>query len=133
MEELMFLLDLTQANITLSYTYDDFDPETEQTVTSERDYVINLLSGTQAGGINGNAVNVFEDEMLPPDVAGALDSDENASRIYVKGGATLAEIRLFDELENGGSAIINEIKQNNWVINEANLVFYVDRETVGLP
>lgn len=131
MEELMFLLDLTQANITISYTYDDFDPETEQTVTSERDYVINLLSGTQAGGINGNAVNVFEDEMLPPDVAGALDSDENASRLYVKGGATLAEIRLFDELENGGSAIINEIKQNNWVINEANLVFYVDRETVG--
>lgn len=86
MEELMFLLDLTQANITISYTYDDFDPEAEQTVTSERDYVINLLSGTQAGGINGNAVNVFEDEMLPPNVAGALDSDENASRIYVKGG-----------------------------------------------
>lgn len=130
MEELMFLLDLTQANITISYTYDDFDPETEQAVTSERNYILNFLVGTQVG-INGNAVNIFEDEMLPPNVAGALNNEENASRIYVKGGATLAEIRLFDELENGGSAIINQIKENNWVINEANLVFYVDRESVG--
>ena len=28
----------------------------------------------------------------------------------------------------GGGEVINEIRQNNWIINEANLVFYVDRE-----
>ena len=68
--------------------------------------------------------------MLPPEVVNAIDNNENASRIYVKGGATLAEVRLFDETENGGSGIINQIKQKNWIVNEANLVFYVDRQAV---
>jgi len=130
MDQLMFLLDLTEANITITYEYDDYDPETEETVTAEKDFVLNFLESSQAG-IFGNAVNVFENEMLPPEIENALNSGENAPRIFVKGGTTLAEVRLFDEVENGGSAIINQIKQNNWVINEANLVFYVDRETLG--
>ena len=130
MDQLMFLLDLTEANITITYEYDDYDPETEETVTAEKDFVLNFLESSQAG-IFGNAVNVFENEMLPPEIENALNSGENAPRIFVKGGTALAEVRLFDEVENGGSAIINQIKQNNWVINEANLVFYVDRETLG--
>lgn len=125
-QELMFLLDLTEANITITYEYDDFDPETEEAVTSERDFVLSFLSGSAQSGISGNAVNAFENDILPVDV----ESEENASRIYVKGGASLTEVRLFEDVENGGSGIINQIKQNNWVINEANLVFYVDREAV---
>ena len=131
MEELMFLLDLTRANITITYTYDDYDPEAEETVTAEKDFVLNFLINSQQTGVTGNAVNLFEDEMLPPEVLNDMDNGENASRIYVKGGTTLAEVRLFDELENGGADIINQIKQNNWIINEANLVFYVDQEAVG--
>ncbi|WP_127137325.1 DUF4270 family protein [Flagellimonas oceanensis] len=130
-DDLMFLLDLTQANITITYEYDDYDSEADEIVTAERDFVLSFLSGNAQSGISGNAVNVFENEMFPnPDIANALDNGENASRIYVKGGQTLAEIRLFDEMENGGSDIINQIKQNNWVINEANLTFYVDREAL---
>jgi len=131
-DDLMFLLDLTQANITITYDYDNYNSTTEEVETVERDFVLSFLSGNAQSGISGNAVNVFENEMFPnPDIANALDDGENASRIYVKGGQALAEIRLFDEMENGGSDIINQIKQNNWVINEANLVFYVDREALG--
>nr|WP_297787269.1 DUF4270 family protein [uncultured Allomuricauda sp.] len=129
MDELMLLLDLTQANITITYEYDDYDAEADDIVTAERDFTLNFLVGTSTG-ITGNAVNVFENEMMPTEVENALNNNENASRIFVKGGATLAEVRLFDEIEHGGSEIINQIKQNNWVINEANLVFYVDREAL---
>lgn len=129
MEQLMFLLDLTEANITITYEYQDYDTEEETVVTAERDFVLNLMLSSSAG-ISGNAVNVFENEAFPSDIASALDNGENASRIYVKGAGTLAEIRLFDELENGGSQIIDQIRANNWIINEANLVFYVDRETL---
>ncbi|MHA7829643.1 MAG: DUF4270 domain-containing protein [Flagellimonas sp.] len=130
MDELMFLLDLTEANITITYEYDDIDPDTEEKVTAERDFVLSFLSGSSQAGISGNAVNVFENDILPTNVASAVDNGENASRIYVKGGATLAEVLLFEDVENGGAEIINQIKQNNWVINEANLVFYVDREAL---
>jgi len=132
MDELMFLLDLTRANITITYEYQDYNTSEETVVTSEKNFVLNLLTSNSTTGISGNAVNVFENEAFPTDIASALDNGENASRIYVKGGATLAEIRLFDEAENGGTDIINQIKSNKWVINEANLVFYVDRETLDL-
>ncbi|MEC8832051.1 MAG: DUF4270 domain-containing protein, partial [Bacteroidota bacterium] len=126
LDELMFLLDLTEANITITYEYDDFDPETEETITAESDFVLSFLAGSAQSGFTGNAVNIFENEIMPVD----LESGENASRIYVKGGGTLTEVRLFDEIQNGGANIINQIKQNNWVINEANLVFYVDRDAL---
>ena len=130
LEDLMFLLDLSEANITITYEYTDYDSEEETTTTAEKDFVLSFLVN-DSNGIAGNAVNVFQNEALSPEIAGLLDNGENASRIYVKGGQTLAEIRLFDALENGGSDIIDQIKSNKWVINEANLVFYVDRETLG--
>lgn len=129
MDKLMFLLDLTQANITITYQYQDYDTEEEEVITSEKDFVLNLLVNNN-GVVFGNAVNVFQDDELPPNIAGALDNDENASRIYVKGAKTLTEVRLFEEAKNGGGNIINEIRSKNWIINEANLVFYVDRGTL---
>ena len=74
---------------------------------------------------SGNAVNTFVNNAYPVDIANAMDSPENASRIYLKGGAgSFAEIRLFDEDD------ITAIKAQNWVINEAHLIFYVDQEAL---
>ncbi|MDC6365373.1 MULTISPECIES: DUF4270 domain-containing protein [Flavobacteriaceae] len=130
MEDLMFLFDLTQANITIVYEYDDYDTTEEEVVKSESEFVLNLLVNSN-GAISGNAINTFENEIFPPNVLNALDNGENASRIYVKGAGTTTEIRLFDEAENGGADIINQIKANNWIINEAKLTFYVDRDALG--
>ncbi len=132
-EDLLLLLDLSQANITISYTYDSFDESADNMMTKEqRDFQIALLTGggrDQFGGLNpiaGNAVNTLINEAYPAEITNNLDTGENASRIYLKGGAgAFAEIKLFDEVN--GQEIINEIKANNWIINEANLVFYVDR------
>ncbi len=131
-EELMFLLDLTDANITITYEYQDYNSANEAVETAEKDYVLNLLNvNSNTGAFIGNAVNIFEEEPLSPDIASELDNGENASHIYVKGAKTLAEIRLFEETLNGGGDIINKIRANNWIINEANLVFYVDRSALG--
>lgn len=35
---------------------------------------------------------------------------------------------MFDE--DNGEEVINQIRANNWIINEANLVFYIDRATL---
>ena len=130
MDELMFLLDISRATITIDYEYQAWDTDENAVVTAEKSYVMSLLSST-TNGIQGNAVNVFQDDPLPTDLAAALDNGENAPRIYVKGGVAMAEVRLFDMLENGGASIIQEIRAQNWIINEANLVFYVDREALG--
>jgi hypothetical protein len=126
-DDIMLLLDLRSASITISYEYDRIVDE--ELTTAEREYTINLITGQGNAPISGNAVNTIVSEPYPAEISDNLDTGNNASRIYLKGGpGTYAEIALFEE--NNGEAIVNDIKSRNWIINEANLVFYVDRETL---
>ncbi len=134
-DNIMLLLDFTDAQITITYEYDVFN---EGTITQEeREYQLGLITGgNNFAPINGNAVNTLLNDVFPQPIQDAMDTGQNASRIYLKGGGgSYAEVRLFDEIN--GEDIINQIKANNWIINEANLVFYVDREALenagGVP
>lgn len=135
--DILLLVDITQATINISYEHDRVDTKgtpsdvSDDTIVKENSsYQLRLITG--GGGVApvvGNAVNTFINETFPSQILDQLDTNENASRIYIKGGAgSFAEIKLFDE--NNGLDIINQIKANNWVINEATLVFYVDRNTL---
>ncbi len=126
-DDIMLLLDLRNANITITYQYDRVvDSEVE---TAERDYILSFITGLGNAPIQGNAVNTILTETYPPEIADNLNTGTNASRIYLKGGpGTYTEIKLFDA--NNGETILNTIKSQNWIINEANLVFYVDRDAL---
>lgn len=129
-DDIMLLLDLTQGNITINYEYDSVTSSTDSTIIkTEGNFVLNLIVRNSSGAIVGNAVNTFNNEAYPTDIANSMDNGENASRIYLKGGAgSYAQIKLFDQ--GNGAEIINQIKNNDWIINEANLIFYVDRNTM---
>ncbi len=123
-DDVLILLDLTQGNIRINYEYDAVDEGSA--VTRVNNYTMTLLTGGGNQPIGGNAVNTLINDALPPMIANELDTDVNASSIYLKGGpGTFAELQLFEP--NNGESIINEIKENNWIINEANIIFYVDR------
>lgn len=133
--DVYFMFDLKTSNITLTYTYNSYDTNGTADDTSddianverERDFVLSFLTQVSNGLVNGNAVNTIVAETYDPQIAQTLDTDENTSRVYLKGGpGTYAEINLFEE--NGGESIVSQIRSQNWVINEANLVFYVDRD-----
>ncbi len=123
-DELLFLFDLTRANITINY---EFEKEVDEEIVTEEDsFTLNFITGGVNSPIAGNAVNTFINEAYPAEITNRLDTGNNASRIYLKGGAgAYAQIKLFDP--NNGEEIINQIKANNWIINEANLVFHIDR------
>ncbi|NND80265.1 MAG: DUF4270 domain-containing protein [Maribacter sp.] len=136
-DDVMMLLDMKDAAITIYYHYDKVDTNGTQDDTSDDEMIIEnaqfVLSSLveQNGFTSGNAINTLNDEIYPITVDDALDADGNASRLYLKGGAgTYTEIKLFAEDDTEGQALIDQIKANNWIINEANLVFYVDRETL---
>ncbi len=123
-EDLLILFDLTRANITINYEYDRI--EEGNAIVEEQNYTLNLITGGGQLPVNSNAVNTYINEAFPAGIAGAMDTGANASRIYLKGGAgSYAEVHLFEE--NSGRTLIEEIKANNWIINEANLIFHVDR------
>ncbi len=133
-DDVMLLFDLKSTNITMTYTYSSYDTNGTTDETSddnpneikEKDFVFSFLSQLQNGSVTGNAVNSIITENYGPQIIQALNDTENASRIYLKGGpGTYAEINLFEE--NGSENIVEQIRNENWVINEANLVFYIDR------
>lgn len=138
-EDLLVLFDLTQATITITYEFDDFVRETNDGETTEsierveRDFVLNLIQ-LQNNAVLGNAVNTFIDDAFPSEIDAQLNDDQtNASRLYLKGGSgSFSELRLFDRDQVIANDILEDIKANNWVINEANLVFYIDSDELNL-
>ncbi|MGB5319510.1 DUF4270 family protein [Eudoraea sp.] len=126
--DMLILLDISDGQININYEFDRL--ENGQVVKNEADYQLSFITATSAfSTFNGNAVNTLVNDAYPSEVLDQLDTDENANRIFLKGGAgTFAEIHLFEN--NNGETIINQIKENNWIINEANLIFYVDRATL---
>ncbi|WP_339650603.1 DUF4270 family protein [uncultured Maribacter sp.] len=133
-DDVMFLFDLKDSNVTMTYSYTNYDTngtladtsDDKPSVVKEKDFVFSFLSQVQNGPVTGNAINSIITENYGPQIIQALENTESASRIYLKGGPGIyAEINLFEE--NGAENIVEQIRSENWVINEANLVFYIDR------
>ena len=75
----MLLFDLTEANITINYEYDDLNTNgtTEDTTDDfierdERSFGLNLVTPGPIGNIFGNAVNQYTYENFPADIENAI-------------------------------------------------------------
>jgi len=89
-----------------------------------------LISGVGTYVINfsGNRINFFDDDFITIPDGNQDDGDEN---LYLKGATgNMAVINLFSGDEEGNSAEFEDFKSKNWLINQANLVFYVDQEAI---
>ena len=62
------------------------------------------------------------------------DQQNGEEKLYVRGGEGIAAVvSLFGD-DNDGNGVadeLDEIRQNNWLINEANLIFYVDQDAIS--
>ncbi len=111
----MLLLDYTSedAGIVLYYTSfpEEGDEDGEQ--------------GTFKLNFGNSIVNTFNQDLptgIVEEITGS-DSRPGAENLYLKGGeGSMAIIELFED-----DAEIEEIRANNWLINEANLTFTVNR------
>lgn len=119
----MVLFNLAQgdAGITLYYTVQepdtddvDEDGDTQELVDTPRSFKLNFGPAK---------VNTFQQET--PDYTGS----EN---LYLKGGeGNMAVVNLFSGQDTDGDGVSDELeflRDNNWLINEANLEFYVKRD-----
>lgn len=75
-----------------------------------------------------NTVNTFSQE-LPTAIKTEIEESNElpgAENIYLRGGeGTMAVVELFEN-----DAEINELRAKNWIINEANLTFFVNQDLV---
>ena len=119
--------DMTAAKIDIYFTSQFDDPETIEPTREEKK--ITLLFDA----IN---VNVFENELSGQIQSELLSQDQSngEEKLYVRGGEGIATVvSLFgdDTDGNGVADELDEIRQNNWLINEANLIFYVDQDAIS--
>ncbi len=96
----------------------DNDPDTPEV---EKKIIRRLIIN-----LKGNTVNLLYNTNTNPDYENAIsnpDIDNGDSRLYVKGGVgSMALIDLFKDDE------LQKLRDEKWMINEANLVFYIDKE-----
>ena len=114
-EDLYMLLNLSGATIRLNYEYDvNQDQDTEDT----SDDVIEATTQTYFISPSGIQINHLENEQL------ALNINPQ-ERLMLNGGlGNIAQVKLFDQDDT--TTTLADFRSSNILINEANLVFYVD-------
>ncbi len=103
----MAMLDFSKAKINIRYKA---DASTGSTTRVRKSIVLNLT---------GTTVNFLENSF-------SLPTESGDDRLYLKGGqGAFSYIDLFDSAEL--ESLRAQVKANKWLINEANLTFYVDK------
>jgi len=122
----LFLFDLSAsnpdplANARVILYYTDEDDNSEQ----ELELVFDAVT-----------VNVYENE-LPSTINNSLENpniSQGEETLYVRGGEgiiTLIDLFGNDQDENGIADELEDLRDRQWLINEANLIFYVDQDRV---
>lgn len=119
----MNMMNFSAGTITVKYT------EVETTTVTNSDGTTTTTSSVEEQtpitlNLTGKTVSLLNYQNPLPAVP--------ANRLVVKGGqGYLTTIKLFGEEDVNNNGIpdqLDEIKNNNWMINEANLIFYVDRD-----
>ena len=116
-EEIYMLLNMTGASIKVKYNFDFVnDNGTQNVLTDDSIEEGERILELPIGGVK---INHFKNNNIS-------ENTLSSGKIYLKGGlGTRSIINLFDK--EGDSQVIEDLrKKNNILINEANLIFYVD-------
>lgn len=119
----LFIFDATKAYVSIFYSFDD---ESEPEEKDQKTFKLNF------GGIN---VNTFKNEW-PSQILTDLENpniETGEENLYLRGGdGIISVVELFGEdLDNNGVADeLEMLRDKEWIINEANLIFYVNQDLV---
>lgn len=139
----MMLLDFAaSANITMYYTKDGFSNDTDGNPIREQTTFVMNFSGNRVNFLDNNYNFTLGDVDGDGDDEG--DTENGDESLYLKGGVgSIGVVNLFNGNENGESTEFTEFKEafvetdtdGNFVkskrlVNEANLIFYVDQSQI---
>lgn len=152
----MAMINFKAGKITIYYKEDKLTKDNPVT-TEVNEYKLERISKSYALNFSGNTISLLNNLNENSDYTDAINSTSEASRLYLKGGeGSVAIIDLFGSTDlkgytlntafnenlpvsltnskyienntpNGISDEIDKIKVNGWLINEANLTFYIDK------
>ena len=128
-DDLYMLLNFASASIGVTYEHDQYnDNDTPDDTT---DFSIDRVERSffLSPGI---IVNHLENSSINPEISQTIAQTKGSNKIFVKGGmGLLSSVELLGNFSDGSaSSKLEELRENDWLVNEANLVFYVDSTSV---
>jgi len=128
-DPLLMILNFNEAEVRVVYEFDKYnkqdtpDDTSDDTVETEESEFKFLLGGIK--------LNSFDKREYPADIYTAIsDTLTNPKQVFLKGGdGIMAEIELFKD--DNGNDLLEEIRAKPWLVNEANLSLYIDKEMLS--
>ena len=129
-DPLLLMLNYSDASINIVYEYDKYNRN--DTTDDTSDDTIDREEKIFKLNLTGNQINIIKQDPYSIEISNALSStNDELKRVYLKGGeGIMMEVNLFDD--GAGSDILGEIKSKGWLINEANLTMYIDKDAVDI-
>lgn len=120
--QILFSLSDPKAKISIYYTHDSEEEDNGETTTvrSPASYDLNITAGnhfnTYTGSFNESVLQAIESQ-----------NEGGSENLYLKGQeGSMAIINLFPD-----ETVLDELRENDWLINEANLIFYVNQDLMN--
>jgi hypothetical protein len=119
-------LDFSQAELVVQYHYYSADNITDEALALKSSLSFQM-GYAQSGTKKSNSINLLEFSNINPQYQSSLESSASQEIHYLKGGVngSVVYIDLFNDSE------LAMLRDKNWLINEANLVFYVDQANMS--
>lgn len=123
------ILNFRDAEIRLVYDYKKYNKN--GTIDDTSDDTIDDTEKIFKLKLDGYRINSFTNEPYPALITNEInDTINNPKSVFIKGGeGVMAEIELFKD--NDRIDLLEEIKEKEWLVNEANLTMYIDREMIS--
>ncbi len=132
-DDLYMLLDLQGAEIKILYEFDDYD--TQGTLEDLTDDVVNKVERELSLSLGGTQINTLKNSAFEAAIEQRIASSKNnvpTDKLFVQSSRLHGKIRLFADKNPDSNQFLEDIRTESFLINEANLIFYIDPETASL-
>ena len=128
-DDLYMLLDIQNAEIKVLYEFDDYD--TNGTVDDLSDDEINKVEKELSISLGGTQINTLKNSAFESAVEQRILLSENnnpTDKLFVQSSHLHGKIRLFSDINPDSNSLLEDLRTESFLINEANLIFYIDPE-----
>ena len=129
-DNLYMLLDLSNARVVINYDYNYYNANGTDDVTDD---IIERKKKTSSIPFGGVSINLYDHTGYNQQIVDEINSSKEnntSKKIYLNGSKFISKLKLFSD-GNSISEDLRLFKENDILINEANLVLYIDESIHG--
>lgn len=130
-DNLYMLLDIQNAEINVKYVFDDYN--TQGTLDDLSDDIIEKRERNLTLTLGNTRINSLKNSAFNSAIKNRIEASLNnqpSDKLFVQSSRLHGKIRLFSNENPEVNEILNNIREEKLLVNQANLIFYVDPETI---